>query len=137
MHQVHHGQYNHRLQGILHHCGSAVACLKCWVDTLVETKTHCPFCRQPVENGQLVYRETTQPSPKKRKTKKRARFNSADDVLTVLRQDDPDITLTTVKTMRKWFTILVRKQILDLTQLPAQSLTEKNLTTALTEFQVL
>jgi len=124
---------------VLHHCGSAVACLKCWVDTLVETKTHCPFCRQPVESGQLVYREMSQPSPKKRKTKKRARFNSADDVLSVIRQDDKysDITLNTVKTMRKWFTILVRKQILDLSQLPAQSLTEKNLTSALTEFQIL
>ena len=123
---------------VLNHCGSASACLKCWVDTLVETNMNCPFCRQEVNNGQLTLSSgtanilpTSLPS--------RRRFQSVDDVLQVIHLDQQysDITLKSVNTMRKWFTILVRQHVVDISQLPSDGQVEKNLTTALTEFQVL
>jgi len=126
---------------VLNHCGSATACLKCWVDTLTETNMKCPFCRQPVEGGQLT-RSATQPfSPVQRHCPvSRRRFASVDDVLEIIHQDKQysDITLESVNTMRKWFTILVRQHIVDISEMPTLAQhTEKKLINALTEFKVL
>ena len=125
---------------VLHHCGTATACLKCWVDTLVETKMKCPFCRQVVVGGELTCEASEPSAPQARKTKRRRRFHSAADVLSAIHQDTKysEITLETVNTMRKWFTILVRQHIVDISEMPTLDHSiEKSLSCALTAFKVL
>ena len=125
---------------VFNHCGSATACLKCWVDTLTETKMKCPFCRQSVEGGQLTRIEYQPPPPVQRQLKRRRRFGSVDDVLQIIHQDKQysNITLESVNTMRKWFTILVRQHIVDISEMPTLNHnTEKKLINALTDFKVL
>jgi len=125
---------------VLRHCGTATACLKCWVDTLTETKMKCPFCRQPVEGGQLVCYPSEQSDPQVHRNKRRRRFQNVTDVLNIIHEDQQyaDIRLDTINTMRKWFTILVNRHIVDISEIPAQNHSiEKNLTNALTEFKIL
>jgi len=124
----------------LNHCGSAKACLKCWVDTLVETSMKCPFCRNEVMGGQLkCTSQSTSPKNKMetQKNKKRKRFRSAGDVLDVIKNQYSDITLDTVNSSRKWYTILVRSGILDISDMPECGTSEHNLIDALSQFKVL
>lgn len=124
----------------LNHCGSAKACLKCWVDTLVETSMKCPFCRLEVRGGQLKCSAPSSSPKNKVETqshKKRKRFRSAGDVLDVIKNEYSDITLDTVNSTRKWYTILVRSGILDISEMPECGTREHNLMDALGEFKVL
>ena len=124
----------------LNHCGSAKACLKCWVDTLVETSMKCPFCREEVRGGRL---KCTVPSlsPKNQsKTpvrKRRRRFRSAGDVLDVIQNQYSEITFETVNSTRKWYTIFVRSGILAISDMPECGAVEHNLMDVLSEFKVL
>lgn len=131
---------------VLRHCGSATACLKCWVDTLVETKMKCPFCRQSVAAGELVSAKLSRDTKNKeseavaRPLKRRRRFRTAADVLTAIHQENQysDITLESVNTIQRWFTILVRQKILDISEMPIRDHgVEKTFEYALREFQVL
>ena len=100
----------------------------------------CPFCRQSVEGGQLTRIEYQPPPPVQRQLKRRRRFGSVDDVLQIIHQDKQysNITLESVNTMRKWFTILVRQHIVDISEMPTLNHnTEKKLINALTDFKVL
>jgi len=128
----------------LNHCGSAKACLKCWVDTLVRTNMNCPFCRQKVQEGNLK-RVTTQQTTNVltaapvRKKQRRKRFNSVDAVLDIIKQDKryENTTLQTTVAARQWFTILVRCKIIELSQLNKCDESVHTLESVIQKFQVL
>ncbi len=71
------------------------------------------------------------------KNKKIKRFRSAGDVLDVIKNQYSDITLDTVNSSRKWYTILVRSGILDISDMPECGTSEHNLIDALSQFKVL
>jgi hypothetical protein len=128
----------------LNHCGSANACLKCWVDTLVRSNLKCPFCRQEVEEGQLkegtnqTSLNTSMEEPI-RKKQRRKRFNSVDAVLDRIQQDKryESTTLHTTAAVRQWFTILVRCNIIELSQLNKCDESIHTLESVVQKFQVL
>lgn len=128
----------------LNHCGSANACLKCWVDTLVQTNMTCPFCRQQVQEGHLKG-VTNQPSVNTlaeapvHKKQRRKRFNSVDAVLDRIKQDTryESTTLHTTAAARQWFTILVRCKIIELSQLNKCDESIHTLESVVQKFQVL
>lgn len=133
----------------LSHCGSAKACLKCWVDTLVRTKMKCPFCRQEVKGGQLKSDQCrlepteTNPVPEHHvhvhKKQRRKRFNSVDAILDTIKQDEryKSTTLQTTAAARQWFTILVRCKIIDMSQLNKCDESTHTLESIVQTFQVL
>jgi hypothetical protein len=128
----------------LNHCGSARACLKCWVDTLVRTNTNCPFCRQEVQEGHLKGVTTQQTTniftaAHVRKKQRRKRFNSVVAVLDTIKQDSryENTTLQTTAAARQWFTILVRCKIIELSQLNKCDESVHTLESILQKFQVL
>lgn len=71
---------------VMSHCGQNAACMKCWIDSLVENKMKCMFCRQEVEERSLkILREPTKTAvtresgperpPVRRSKRKRKRTN--------------------------------------------------------------
>ncbi len=127
----------------LNHCGTAKACLKCWVDSLVRTNMGCPFCRQEVKEGQLkgitttpVLQTNTASAPKKQRTKC---FNSVDAVLDRIKQDNryQSTTLQTTAAARQWFTILVRCKVIEMSQLNKCDDSIHTLGSIIQKFQVL
>lgn len=153
IHHIHHtqswlvGKGNHKCDlcsakaMVLNHCGSSKACLKCWVDSLHSNAMRCPFCRQEVDNAQLTT-VTVKPPRKKASTKKRKRkrsFSSAEDVLEEIKKDSlyAHYKLDDNQTMRKWFTVLMRRGMLKNGQLPRNMQAKKSLRSALQEFNIL
>mgnify|MGYP001181758696 CR=1 FL=1 len=123
------------------HCGSAKACLKCWVDSLQSTQMHCPFCRQEVCETQLTV-VTAAPAPAPRAPKKRKRrqeYANAEQALAQIRQDKmyAHYKLDDSQPMRKWFTVLMRTGMLKNGRLPRNMQAKKSLRTALQEFNIL
>lgn len=123
------------------HCGSAKACLKCWVDSLHSTAMHCPFCRQEVNDAELTIVSTPpQRAPRKRnKRKRKQEFASAEEALAQIHQDKlyAHYKLDDNQPMRKWFTVLMRTGMLKNGQLPRNMQAKKSLRTALHEFNIL
>ena len=127
----------------LNHCGTAKACLKCWVDSLVRTNMGCPFCRQEVKEGQLkgmtttpVLQTNTPSAHKKQRTKC---FNSVEAVLDRIKQDSryQSTTLQTTAAARQWFTILVRCKVIEMSQLNKCDDSIHTLGSVIQKFQVL
>lgn len=123
------------------HCGSAKACLKCWVDSLHSTQMACPFCRQEVLEAQLTVSTET---PKKarrapRKRKRRQEYTNAEEALAQIHQDKmyAHYKLDDSQPMRKWFTVLMRTGMIKNGQLPRNMQAKKSLRTALQEFNIL
>lgn len=111
-------------ESTLTHCGTNKACLKCWTSTLESTKFTCPFCRQDIKQGDLVL---SAPPVKKRENRKRKRNTAASSkkysvksILEIIQKDElyKDITEDTSFGMRKWFTILLRRGLVNIHQTP-------------------
>lgn len=126
-------------QVTLSHC-SGEACMKCWVDTLHETRGTCPFCRTDVEEGTLkqVIQQPKNATKTKSRVKKRKRSASASDILSIIQQDTryAKVTSSTAYSMQRWYTILVRKKILKMAQLPKNSQKVCTFENAIKEFKI-
>lgn len=134
-----------RSQTTLSHCGTAAACLKCWTDSLVKSNMSCPFCRGTVE-GKCLKRKKYIPAKTKGKCGKRKRpaadtlyFDRPQDVLAEIHKDEKykDITQDTIKPMRKWFTILLRRKLVPITQMPRNEQGKKDFKEAMKTFKLL
>ena len=134
-------------QRTLIHCGSSGACTKCWIDTLVKTHMSCPFCRQTVEEGQLTLdKQQKQQKQQKRQSRKnrkvsgkRKRDTTPEELLVEIQKDGhySEITGESSFSMRKWYTILVRRKLLSIGQLPKNSQMSCNLQKAMKEFKLI
>jgi hypothetical protein len=108
----------------LTHCGQSQVCLKCWSDTLAETKMSCPFCRQTIGEGDLkasVFKpKVAQECPKTTGKRKRVRKWTMKELLEQIHTDEKysDISEQSNFDMRKWFTILLRCQLVKVHQRP-------------------
>ena len=121
---------------VLGHCGSAAACLKCWVDSLVETNMTCPFCREQVREGQLaiIHRRKNESSRKRKRT---VSFGSEQEILSKIHKKYENIQLDDEDSMRKWVTVLLRSGVLQNGQLPRNLTKTKSLRGALRDFNLL
>jgi len=127
---------------VLNHCGSAKACLKCWVDSLSSSAMSCPFCRQTVDDAALTTVTTSAPKRANKRECKRKRdsdFTTAEDVLHEIQKDSmyAHFKLEDSQTMRKWFVVLMRRGMLQNGQLPRNMQAKKSLRSALQEFNIL
>lgn len=120
----------------LGHCGSAGACLKCWVDSLCKTNMSCPFCRTIVKESQLILKQATQ-TAMTRKRKRTLSFNSEEEILSQIRKIYTDVKLEDSESMRKWFTILLRTGVIQNGQLPTNLQAKKSLRHALHDLNLL
>lgn len=106
----------------LTHCGTASACLKCWADSLVKTNMSCPFCRGTIGEGDLKIASHRPGSPVKKNTGKRKResYQSLEDILKEIHKDAryTNISMDTHEPMQKWFTILLRRKLVRIGQMP-------------------
>ena len=132
-------------QKTLTHCGTASACLKCWCDSLVKTNMSCPFCRGTVE-GKTLKLAAAVPTPKLRKkapTNKRKRkrdaFETPEEILQEIHKDAKyaAVSLASKEPMRKWFTILVRRKLVGITQMPRNEQGKKSFVEAMKIFKLL
>tara|TARA_B100000683_G_scaffold48342_1_gene45428 strand:+ start:807 stop:2576 length:1770 start_codon:yes stop_codon:yes gene_type:complete len=127
----------------LTHCGDAKVCLKCWADTLVETKMACPFCRQIIGESDLktsVFVPAVKVDPQKSTGKrKRERKWTPRELLEQIHQDEKytEITESTSFDMRKWFTILLRCQLVKVHQMPRNKHGAQNFKTAMKAFKLI
>ena len=127
----------------LTHCGDAKVCLKCWADTLVETNMTCPFCRQKMSETDLktsVFVPIVKVDPQKSTGKrKRERKWTARELLEQIHQDEKytEITESTSFDMRKWFTILLRCQLVKVHQMPRNKHGAQNFKTAMKAFKLI
>lgn len=122
---------------VLGHCGSAVACLKCWVDSLSTTSMSCPFCRTEVKDKQLI---TVQPQlPETSRKRKRQLVMSEQEIMKKITSTSmyENIRLDDEGSMRKWLTVLLRSGVLQNGQLPRDLKSKKSLRGALQELNIL
>jgi len=131
-------------QRTLVHCGTAGACMKCWVDTLNKSRMSCPFCRNSVEEGQLKLAQSSPKkellvAPKKSRKRKRKRDITPEEFLLEIQKDGKysEITPLSSFSMRKWYTILVRRKLLKMSQLPKNSQKCCTLYKAMKEFKII
>jgi len=132
-------------QTTLTHCGSANACLKCWSESLVQSNMACPFCRGTVGTGQLkgsgshVPSSGSQPAMKRSRKRKRSAYDTAEDILHEIHKDEKytNISLTSKESMRKWFTILVRRKMVGIAQMPRNEQGKKEFVEAMKTFKLL
>lgn len=131
----------HGLQ-TLTHCGSASACLKCWVDSLVKTNMSCPFCRGDIVDGDLktapFQERTVQKVSRKRKRDTTPNKRKPEDILQEIHKDEKyaNISMTSKEPMRKWFTILLRRKLVRIGQMPRNGQGKKNFIEAMKIFKL-
>lgn len=127
----------------LTHCGTASACLKCWSDSLVKTNMSCPFCRGTVGNGDLKIAADKPKTPQKKGVKSRKRkresYQSPEDILQEIHKDTKyaNISISSKEPMRKWFTILLRRKLIGIGQMPRNDQGKKEFTEAMKIFKLL
>ena len=123
----------------LRHCGNSHACLKCWVETLVKTNFTCPFCRQDVVEKGLVLSSAVAHHGHKRKraTVSDSKTKSIGELLTVIHQKYTKVNTKTSFGMRKWFTILLRCNLVNIHQRPKDDQAFKNFKDAMKLFKLL
>lgn len=134
-----------RSKTTLTHCGTAGACLKCWADSLVKTNMSCPFCRGPVESKCLKRKKYTSGTSvkkcgkRKRQVAENTFYDRPEDILAEIHKDTKykDITQDSIKPMRKWFTILLRRKLVPITQMPRNEQCKKNFKEAMKTFKLL
>ena len=123
----------------LRHCGNNHACLKCWVSTLVETKFTCPFCRQDVVEKELMLSPAT--TQKGHKRKRQADLpqstQSINELLSTIHQKYNKVNTKTSFGMRKWFTILLRCNLVNVHQRPKDDQALKSFKDAMKLFKLL
>ena len=130
-------------ESTLKHCGNNKACLKCWTSTLVKTKMTCPFCRQDIKQGDLkliTESERTKTNRKRKRNKATGKSRqSMESVLTIIRKDKlyQDISEKTSFGMRKWFTILLRRGLVNIHQSPSNPQASKSFKDALKIFKLI
>ena len=123
---------------VLGHCGSAKACLKCWVDSLAKT-VNCPFCREEVKQGNLVIVTNTEKETKRVQKRKRERvFSSVDEILCEIHKDPmyEQIKTTDKEPMRKWFTVFMRTGLMKNGVLPRDLQAKKTFRRALRDLNI-
>lgn len=134
----------------LNHCGNANACLKCWTDSLVQTNMACPFCRDVISEGQLkkslgpTLTATSTKTPQQIKKKhgrkrKRVAFDTPQQILDEIHVDQRycGITMDSKEPMRKWFTILLRRKMISISQMPKNEQGKKQFLEAMKVFKLL
>lgn len=129
-------------QTTLRHCGSTSVCLKCWSDSLVQTNMTCPFCRSTVEQGQLVTTSRAPKTPLKRtraRKRKRKVYYTSQEILQEIHKDEKYVNITTSskESMRKWFTILLRRKMVGISQMPRNEQGKKEFADAMRAFKLL
>lgn len=128
----------------LSHCGSAMACLKCWADSLVKTNMSCPFCRGTISSGDLktaAFQKkavTAKKAPQSRK-RKRDSYQRPEDILEEIHKDAKyaNISMASKEPMRKWFTILLRRKLVRIGQMPRNGQRKKEFAEAMKIFKLL
>ena len=127
----------------LTHCGSASACLKCWVDSLVKTNMSCPFCRGTIGEGDLKMAKAN-PKPDQKVSRKRKRNTvpqkrKPEDILSEIHKDEKytNISMDSKEPMRKWFTILLRRKLVRIGQMPRNGQGKKDFVEAMKIFKLL
>jgi len=121
------------------HCGNSRACLKCWSSTLVETKFTCPFCRKDVMSGDLkLAKRATANRKRKRKTEMTVTKMNYVNILDIVKKDNlyKDISEDTSFAMRKWFTILLRRGLVNIHQRPKNDQASKKFKDAVKIFKL-
>jgi len=121
------------------HCGNSRACLKCWSSTLVETKFTCPFCRKDVMSGDLkLAKRATANRKRKRLTEMAVTKMNYVDILDIVKKDNlyKDISEDTSFAMRKWFTILLRRGLVNIHQRPKNDQASKKFKDAVKIFKL-
>ncbi len=130
----------------LNHCGNANACLKCWTDSLVQTNMTCPFCRDVISEGQLkksctptLTATSTKAMAKRGRKRKRVAFNTPQQILDEIHIDKRycGITMDSKEPMRKWFTILLRRKMISISQMPKNEQGRKQFLEAMKAFKLL
>lgn len=126
----------------LSHCGTARACLKCWADSLVHTNMTCPFCRGVIGEKQLKKSAVAaKPKPAKKRSRKRKRraYDTPEEILSEIHGDSKytNITLASKEPMRKWFTILLRRKMVAISQMPFNDQGKKDFKEAMKAFKLL
>jgi hypothetical protein len=128
----------------LTHCGSASACLKCWADSLVKTNMSCPFCRGTIAGGDLkIAGFKKKPAAVKRpppsRKRKRDSYQRPEDILEEIHKDAKyaNISMASKEPMRKWFTILVRRKLVRIGQMPRNGQSKKEFAEAMKIFKLL
>lgn len=131
-------------QTTLTHCGSASACLKCWTDSLVQTNMCCPFCRSKVGAKQLKeYITTEKPQKvsgaKTSRKRKRNAYDTPEEILYEIQKDEKyaEISMASKESMRKWFTILLRRKMVSIAQMPRNEQGKKAFVDAMIDFKLL
>ena len=130
----------------LTHCGTASACMKCWADSLVHTNMACPFCRKTIDNGDL--KKTNTPAPKvsaaskntvNKRKRKRFAFDTPEQILSEIHKDEKynGISISSKEPMRKWFTILLRRKMIKISQMPKNEQGKKDFLEAMRAFKLL
>lgn len=131
-------------QTTLSHCGSASACLKCWADSLVQTNMCCPFCRGTVASGQLKSHlrapdDQKVSSASRSRKRKRNAFDTPEEILYEIQKDKKysGITMASKEPMRKWFTILLRRKMVSIAQMPRNEQGKRAFVDAMVAFKLL
>lgn len=121
------------------HCGNSRACLKCWSSALLETKFTCPFCRKDVCSGELkIAKRATANRKRKRQTEMSVTKMNYMDILEIVKKDNlyKDISEDTSFAMRKWFTILLRRGLVNIHQRPKNDQASKKFKDAVKIFKL-
>lgn len=130
-------------QTTLRHCGSTSVCLKCWSDSLIHTNMTCPFCRATVTEGSLAIapEQVKEKTPKVKRSRKRKRraFDTPEEILNEIHKDNKyaNISLDSKEPMRKWFTILLRRKMVGIAQMPRNEQGKKEFLQAMKAFKLL
>ncbi len=109
----------------LKHC-SGNACLKCWVETLAKTNMRCPFCRERIEEKSLKLsvqkrkRISIIPVNISAKKNKKNKYSTEQILERIHKLDEKYLNIkeTSSETMRRWFTILLRCKLIQISQMP-------------------
>lgn len=123
----------------LNHCGNSHACLKCWVSALVKTNFTCPFCRQDVvEKGLVLSTAVTQQGHKrKRVVQTQTKTKTVNELLQIIHQKYNKVNTKTSFGMRKWFTILLRCELVNIQQRPKDDQAFKSFKDAMKLFKLI
>ena len=114
---------------------------------MVKTNMSCPFCRGTIGEGDLKIasnRPDKKVSPAKKATRKRKRkrkrdsYQSPEDILKEIHKDAKyvNISMASKEPMRKWFTILLRRKLVRIGQMPRNGQGKKNFVEAMKIFKL-
>ena len=106
----------------------------------------CPFCRDVISEGQLkksctptLTATSTKAMAKRGRKRKRVAFNTPQQILDEIHIDKRycGITMDSKEPMRKWFTILLRRKMISISQMPKNEQGRKQFLEAMKAFKLL